>query len=231
MKVEIWSDIACPFCYIGKRHFEKAVQSFSDDANIEVEWRSFELDPNAKKDYEDDLYTLLANKYGQTREWAINSAESMRQKGKDIGLEFNFDDTISTNTFDAHRLIHLAKSHGKQNEIEEALFEAYFRNGKHIGNQEVLLDIGERIGLDEKELRSMLDSDLYSKEVRDDEALSQQFGIRGVPYFVINRKYGISGAQPVAHFVQVLEKAQQDDSPLIVDNVEKGDSCDVDGCD
>ena len=203
MKVEIWSDIACPFCYIGKRHFEKALESLPFKESIDVEWKSFELDPYAIQDYEDDLYTLLANKYGQSREWAVNSAENMKERGKDVGLTFNFDETISTNTFDAHRMIHLAKSKGLQDDAEEALFEAYFRDGRHIGTKHVIREIGREIGLDDQELSTMLNSDMYAKDVIEDEQLSQQFGIRGVPYFVINRKYGISGAQPVSQFVEV----------------------------
>lgn len=228
MKVEIWSDIACPFCYIGKRHFEKALASFPNE-EIEVEWKSFELDPNAQKEYEDDLYTLLANKYKQTREWALESATSMKQKGKDVGLDFNFNKTISTNTFDAHRLIHLAKSKGKQDEAEEVLFKAYFTDGKHIGNPEVLPEIGSAIGLEASEVKQMLVSNLYAEEVRADENLSQEFGIRGVPFFVINRKYGISGAQPVDHFIDTINKALSEESTIIVDKGDE-DVCGVDGC-
>ena len=229
MKVEIWSDVACPFCWIGKRHFEKAVSKL-DLKDVEVEWKSFELDPYAKKDYEDDIYTLLANKYGQTREWALNSAEHMGQKGEEIGLEFNFDKTISTNTFDAHRLIHLAKSHGRQIEAEEALFKAYFKEGRHIGEKETLLEIGLELGIDKDEVEKTLDSEAYAEDVREDEQLSQQFRISGVPFFVINRKHGISGAQPVEHFVNMLNNAKSDEQgSLDVQNAE-GDSCGVDGC-
>lgn len=231
MKVEIWSDVACPFCYIGKHHFESAVKVLPQDSKIKVEWKSFELNPYAQKEYEDDMYTLLANKYGQTREWAIRSAESMKQKGKDIGLEFNFDITVSTNTFDAHRLLHLAKDAGKQNETKEALFEAYFRDGKHIGDHEALVSIGKSIGLQEKEIKSMLDSDQFTKEVREDEALSQRFGIRSVPYFVINRKHGISGAQPIDHFIEVLKKELDENTEIIPGDSKNEDTCSVDGCD
>ena len=231
MKVEIWSDIACPFCYIGKHNFERALKSLPKNSEIEVEWKSFELDPYAQKNYEDDIYTLLANKYGQTREWAVRSAESMKQKGQDIGLEFNFDQTISTNTFDAHRLLHLAKKAGKQNEAEEALFEAYFRDGKHIGNHEDLIAIGESIGLEEQEIKSMLNSDQFAREVREDETMSQQFGIRGVPYFVVNRKHGISGAQPISHFIDVLKKVLDEEAEIILEEDKDGNACDVDGCD
>lgn len=230
MKVEIWSDIACPFCYIGKHNFEKAVESLSFHENIEVEWKSFELDPHAQRDYEDDLYTLLANKYGQTREWAINSASQMKEKGEELGLVFNFNDTVSTNTFNAHRLIHLAKSKDLQNEAEETLFGAYFKDGRHIGNPDTLMEIGLEIGLKEKEIDSMLNSDMFEKEVREDEQLSQQFGIRGVPFFVINRKHGISGAQPISHFVEVMEKVQQEED-IVSPTGKSENACDMDGCD
>lgn len=229
MNVEIWSDIACPFCYIGKHNFEKAVESLYHHENIEVEWKSFELDPNAQRDYEDDLYTLLANKYGQTRDWAINSADNMKEKGKELGLVFNFDDTISTNTFNAHRLIHLAKSCELQNEAEEALFEAYFRDGRHIGNPETLMEIGLEIGLKKTDIASMLNSDLFANEVRADEQQSQQYGIRGVPFFVINKKYGISGAHPISHFKEVIEKAQNEE-PVVSPTENSENACDIDGC-
>ena len=229
MKVEIWSDIACPFCWIGKHHFEKAVHKMGL-MDVKVEWKSFELDPHANQDYEDDLYALLANKYGQSREWALNSAEHMRQKGERIGLEFNFDRTISTNTFDAHRLIHLAKTRGKQIEAEEALFSAYFKDGKHIGKKETLLEIGVALGMDKVEVKKTLESEAFSKDVRQDELLSQQFRITGVPFFVINRKYGISGAQPVEHFIKILNNAKTDEEDVQVDQNAEGDSCGVDGC-
>ena len=230
MKVEIWSDVACPFCWIGKHHFERAVEQMKLN-DLDVKWKSFELDPYAKQDYEEDIYTLLANKYGQTRELAINSAEYMKHRGKDIGLEFNLDDTISTNTFNAHRLIQLAKSKGLQNEAEEALFEAYFREGRHIGDPNTLLEIGQEIGIQKSEIEKMLNSDLFANDVRADEQLSQQFGIKGVPFFIIDRKYGISGAQPIEHFVDVLKKAQSDEAPTIANNENADHTCTIDGCD
>ncbi len=231
MKVEIWSDIACPFCYLGKHHFDEAVKSLPGDAEVDVEWKSFELDPNAERDIKEDLYTKLANKYGRDREWAVESSNAIADKGKALGLEFNMDKIVPTNTFDAHRLLHLAKSKGKQIEAEEALFEAYFRDGKHVGNHEDLIAVGKQIGLEEKDVKSMLSSDQFAEEVREDEALSREFRISGVPFFVINRKYGISGAQPVEHFVQMLSKAQNEEKELIMDTGEKGEACGVDGCD
>jgi predicted DsbA family dithiol-disulfide isomerase len=230
MKVEIWSDVVCPFCYIGKHHFEKAMDAFPNET-IDVEWKSFELDPYAQKDYEDDLYTLLANKYGQTREWAIRSAEQMKQKGKQIGLEFNFDISVSTNSFDAHRLLHLAKSKDKQIEAEEMLFEKYFKEGQHIGHHDVLEEIGQNLGIDKDEISAVLESNQFSEDVRSDEKRAQELGIRGVPYFVINNKHGISGAQPVEHFTEVLKKAIDEESEIVHENKNSGDSCDADGCD
>lgn len=229
MKVEIWSDVACPFCWIGKRHFESAVERLGLEG-VEVEWKSFELDPQAKYEYEDDLYTLLANKYNQTREWAQTMSEQMKQKGKTVGLEFNFEKTIPTNTFHAHRLLHLAKAKGLQNEAEEALFEAYFKDGKHISENETLIQIGMGLGIEESVIVNMLDSDQFAREVREDELLGQNFGIRGVPFFAVNRKYGISGAQPVEHMMEVLTKAFRDEMPLSVQDVEEGDACGIEGC-
>ncbi len=230
MKVEIWSDVVCPFCYIGKHHFEKAVESLPTDIEIEVEWKSFELDPYAQMDYEDDLYTLLANKYGQTREWAVNSAEQMKQKGSQIGLEFNFNNAIPTNTFDAHRLLHLTKSKGKQIEAEEALFIAHFKDGKHIGDHNVLMEVGQKLGIYKEEIRKMLVSDRFAEAVRSDEKRGGELGIRGVPYFVINQKYRISGAQPVSHFKEVLSKAIKEESLIIPNKGNSSGSCNVDGC-
>jgi predicted DsbA family dithiol-disulfide isomerase len=230
MKVEIWSDVACPFCWIGKHHFEAAIEQLGLK-NTEIEWRSFELDPHAQLQYDDDLYTLLANKYGQTRDWAVNMANDMKLKGRSIGLEFNFDDTKSTNTFDAHRLLHLAKSKGLQNEAEKILFKAYFKDGKQVGNRQELIEIGVEIGIDPMEVTQTLETDRFATEVRDDEQLGQELGIRGVPFFVVNRKYGISGAQPVEHFVNVLQKARSEEPTLIVEKDQQGESCGIDGCD
>jgi predicted DsbA family dithiol-disulfide isomerase len=230
MKVEIWSDVACPFCWIGKRHFESAVERLGLE-ELEVEWKSFELDPQAKQNYEDDLYTLLASKYKQTREWALTMSDEMKQKGKSVGLEFNFENTIPTNTFQAHRLLHLAKTKGFQTKAEEALFEAYFTNGKHISERETLIELGMSMGIEESEIAHMLDSDQFAKEVREDELLGQHFGIRGVPFFAVNRKYGISGAQPVEHMMEVLTKAYREETAIALQDVAEGDACGVDGCD
>jgi len=230
MKVEIWSDIACPFCWIGKRHFEQALAN-TGFQSIDVEWRSFELDPHAQHTYKDDLYTLLANKYGQTREWAVHMANDMKERGKTVGLEFNFDEVKSTNTLDAHRFLHLAKAKGLQNETKEKLFQNYFKQGKHVGEGDTLIQIAEELGMDASEVADMLESDRYISDVRQDEQLGHEFGVRGVPFFVIDRKYGISGAQPIEHFEQALKKASNESPNIVMTSAEGGDACDVDGCD
>lgn len=227
MKVEIWSDVACPFCWIGRHHFEKAVAQMKPE-NLRVEWRSFELDPSARREYDEDLYSLLAKKYGQPRSWAVESSDQLRAKGEQLGLTFNFDRVVPTNTFDAHRLLHLAKSKGM--ELEEAMFRAYFQEGKKISDPDTLLMVGVEAGMEKEEIHRLLNSDLFSNEVREDERLSREFGVRGVPFFVVNRKYGISGAQPVEHFIDVLTKAQDDELHEAMDEKQSGETCGVDGC-
>ena len=198
--------------------------------NVQIEWKSFELDPHAKKDNEDDLFTLLAEKYSQSRDWALAMSAQMREKGKLSGLEFNFEKVIPTNTFDAHRLVHMAKLKGLQNEAEEALFSAYFSKGLHVGDRKTLVDIGTSLGLAADETIEMLNSDRYKSEVKADEQLGRSFGVSGVPFFVINRKYGISGAQPVDHFIRVFSEARAEESPIIVETGNEGDACGIDGC-
>lgn len=211
MKVEVWSDIACPYCYLGKHHLEKALQEFEHREKVEVEYKSFELDRNAKINYNEDIFDLLAKKYGQTREWALKSAQSLANKGKEIGLQFNFEQLVPTNTFMAHRLIHFAESKGLGKEAKELLFEAYFRDGRHIGESEILVEIAKSLGFSQEETQAFLESDRYSAEVRDEEQLAARFGINGVPFFVINRKYGISGAQAVEYFKEALSKAFEEE--------------------
>jgi predicted DsbA family dithiol-disulfide isomerase len=207
MKVEIWSDVMCPFCYIGKRRFEAALQQFPNKDDIEVVYRSFELDPNAKRDVNQDVHDMLASKYGMSREEAKAKNDEVAGQAKDLGLTYNFDNMILTNTFDSHRLMHFAASYGKMQEMTERLFKAYFTDSKHIGDHETLAALAAEVGLDKNEAAKMLAGDEYTKEVRADEHEAGQLGIRGVPFFVINRKYAISGAQPVEVFLEALQKA------------------------
>lgn len=229
MKIDIWSDVACPFCYIGKRHLEAALEQFPHKDNVEVTWHNFELDPNAPKDNKEDQYALLARKYGMSREQAIENTERVAASGAAAGLAFDFDKVIPTNTFDAHRLIQFAAQHGKQDEMEERLFSAYFMEGKHISDKATLLAIAADLGLD---ATAVFSSDVYTNEVRKDEAEAQSLGIRGVPFFVFDRKYAVSGAQPVTAFTQTLQKVWEEANPAIelVQTGEKGATCDDESC-
>ncbi|MDZ7693945.1 MAG: DsbA family oxidoreductase [Balneolaceae bacterium] len=218
MKIEIWSDIACPFCYIGKRHLEQALDQFKHADEVDVVWHSFELDPEAKTETDKNIYEKLASKYGQSLEWAKQANEDLKQKAADVGIEFNPEKIIPTNSFDAHRLIKLADEYGLEDEAEEQLFNAYFTEGKNISNYDTLRQIGATLGLGKDDVETMLESEQYSDDVRRDEKEAQQIGVRGVPFFVLNRKYAISGAQPVHTFVEALEKCYADEQKQAVEN-------------
>lgn len=215
VKIEIWSDVQCPFCYIGKRHLEAALAQFPHADQVEIVWRSFELDPNASATSTRDLYDVLSTKYGQPRQWAINTSNGVAQQGKTVGLEFNFAKAIPTNTFNAHRLIHLAGQHGKAAQAEEALFAAHFTHGQNVGDPAVLQQIGASLGLPPQSVADLLASDQYGTAVRADEAEAQQLGISGVPFFLLNRQYAVSGAQPVSLFIDALNKAWAGAQPPI----------------
>ena len=210
MKIDIWSDVACPFCFIGKRNLEAALAQFPHRDEVEVTWHNFELDPTAQTDYKENQFELLAKKYGMSIEQARENTARVAQSGEAAGIRFDFEKVIPTNTFNAHRLIQLAKQHGLQDAAEEKLFKAMFEEGQHIGRNETLQAIAAAIGLDAAATADMLNSDAYTKEVRADEAEAQSLGIRGVPFFVLDRKYAISGAQPVDVFTQTLQKVQEE---------------------
>lgn len=206
MKVEIWSDMVCPFCYIGKRHFEEALQQFAYKNDVEVVWRSFELDPDAKRNYEGGFYAMLAEKFHTTPEKAKTMNERVIKMATDAGLTYNMDNAIPTNSFDAHRLVHLAAKHGLQDKAEEKIFSAYFTEAKHIGDKETLKSIATGIGLNAEEADKVLSGEEYSYDVRTDESEAHEIGVSGVPFFIFNRKYAVSGAQPTHLFSEVLQK-------------------------
>ncbi|OAH54353.1 disulfide bond formation protein DsbA [Domibacillus aminovorans] len=204
MKIEIWSDFACPFCYIGKRRFEQAIEQF--DGNVKVEFRSFELDPNAPRKADQDIHDMLAGKYGMTREKAKAMNDQMTEQAKEAGLDYQMDTIILANTHDAHRLSHYAKEQGKMVEFTERIMKAYFTESKHIADFESLAQLAEESGLLKEEVLNVLESGMYSDQVRADQKEAAQVGVRGVPFFVFNEKYAVSGAQPVESFLQVLHK-------------------------
>ncbi len=231
MKVEIWSDYVCPFCYIGKRKFEAGLQQFLNKEAVEVVYKSFELDPNARRDGNPGVHDMLAAKYGMSREQAVENTNNVTLQAKALGLDYYFDRTIQTNTFDAHRLTHFAASKGKHEEMTERLLKAHFTDTLHIGDHDTLADLAEEIGLDRTEVLHVLTSEAYVYEVREDEQEAGGLGVSGVPFFVINRKYAISGAQPSEVFLEALQKAWDEDHSLtVLGGSADGAVCTEDGC-
>lgn len=209
MKVEIWSDVMCPFCYIGKRKFEKALEQFSGASEVEVEWKSFQLNPDLKTEASKNINQYLAEVKGWSLEKAAEMNAHVTQMAKESGLDYQLDKAVVANSMDAHRLSHLAKKNGVQDALEELLFAAYFNQGKNTADHDVLTEIGIKAGLQHDEIASVLNSDTYTEEVNHDILVAQQLGVRGVPFFVFDRKYGVSGAQPSEVFLETLQKASE----------------------
>lgn len=207
MNIEIWSDVMCPFCYIGKRRFENALEQFHNKDEISIEWKSFQLMPGLKTDGDQNADEFLAEQKGVTIEHARAMNGHASQMAQDVGLNFNFDKAIPANTFNAHRLIHFAKAKGKQHEAEEILFRSYFTEGKNIDDYPTLVSLGKEIGLDIKELEAALKNESFTDNVLEDIYEAQQIGVRGVPFFVFDRKYAVSGAQASGIFLEVLQKS------------------------
>lgn len=205
MHIEIWSDIACPFCYIGKSRLETALKKLPD-LEASVSWRSFQLDPNASEQPELDIYDTLAKKYGKDRQWAKEMNKNVVEMAEKEGLDFNMDSIKPVNTFKAHRLLHYADKQEKQHEMKEALLKAYFTDGKDVGDMDTLAQLAGEIGLDEAEVKDFLNTQQFSDRVREDMDKARKIGIQGVPFFLINNKYGLSGAQPTEVFEEALQK-------------------------
>ncbi|MCH5585570.1 DsbA family oxidoreductase [Shimazuella sp. AN120528] len=218
MKIEIWSDFACPFCYIGKKRLEAALDQFEYKDDVEVIFRSFELDPNAPRDVDHDVHDMLAIKYGMSRKQAMAMNQNLGMQAKEVGLRFEFDTMILTNTFDAHRLAQYALSEGKMNEMVQELFRAYFTDSQHLGNHKTLAELAVKAGLDHDEVLKVLADGVYSEEVRADEKEASQLGISGVPFFIIDRKYAVSGAQSTDMFLRALYTAWKESQSLEVLN-------------
>jgi predicted DsbA family dithiol-disulfide isomerase len=207
MKVEIWSDVMCPFCYIGKRKFESALQQFEHKDNVEVVWKSFQLQPDMITDSTKNTTQHLAESKGWTLEHAREMTSHVTNIAKEVGLTYNFDKAIVANSFDAHRLVQLAKTKGKGDAMEEQLFKAYFIDGKNTADHTTLTALATAIGLDETEVKQVLATDAYSDKVREDIYQSQQIGVTGVPFFVLDNKYAVSGAQASETFLGALKQA------------------------
>ena len=214
MKVEIWSDIVCPFCYIGKRRFENALNKFSAKEEVEVVWKSYQLDPTVQHIPGMSIHQYLAERKGFGVEQAKEMNEHVTAMAAEVGLQYDFGKTVVANTFDAHRLIHLAAKHDLQDQAEERLFSAYFTEGKNIQDKLTLVELGVEIGLTKEDVLKVLDSGAFANDVRKDFAEAQKVGARGVPFFVFNEKYAVSGAQPTEMFLQVLEKVREEEVPV-----------------
>ncbi|MEX0771630.1 MAG: DsbA family oxidoreductase [Balneolales bacterium] len=210
MKVDIWSDIMCPFCYIGKRKFEHALEQFEHKNKITIQWRSFQLAPELETDPSKTTYEYLAEKKGWTLDYTKQVHAQLTESAREVGLNYNFDDAIPANSFNAHRLSHLAAKHHVQNEMEERLFFAYFTEGKNVDDEDTLVKLGVDAGVPAEEVREMLQNDLYTIQVHEDINKARQVGVQGVPFFVINNKYAVSGAQPSDVFLDALQKAWQE---------------------
>ncbi|GEN44564.1 DsbA family oxidoreductase [Alkalibacillus haloalkaliphilus] len=234
MKVEIWSDVVCPFCYIGKRRFEQALQQFNNGNEVEVTFKSFQLDPTVEKGQYDDIHQMLASKYQVPYEQGKEMNAQMAKQAKEVGLEFNFDSVIPTNTEDAHRLSQFAKQEGKLYELMEELMKAYFTKGLDVGDHGILLDTADEVGLNRDEASNVLESGAYLSNVRRDQQEAGQIGVQGVPFFVFNEKYAVSGAQSTESFLEVLNKVYEEEKSKpqvqVLNKDSKTEYCDGDSC-
>ncbi|MGW4346275.1 DsbA family oxidoreductase [Streptomyces sp. NPDC004690] len=237
MRVEIWSDIACPWCYVGKARFEKALAGFAHRDRVEVVHRSFELDPHRAKDDVQPVLTMLTEKYGMSEAQAQAGEDNLGAQAAAEGLDYRTRGRDHGNTFDMHRLLHLAKEHGRQSELLDALYRANFAEERSVfaEGDERLAELAVAAGLDADEVRRVLaDPDAYADEVRADEREAAQLGATGVPFFVLDRRYGVSGAQPAEVFAQALAQAWQEHTPLTLlqdgDGDGGADACGPDGC-
>ena len=207
MKIEVWSDYVCPFCYIGKKQLEKATKNSGYDGQIAVEFKSFLLDPTTPIDTEESIYTSLARKYNMSEQEVENMTKNVASRAKEVGLDYNFDDMKTANTTAAHRLAKLAAEQGKAEIYNERLMKAYFLEGEAIGRHDVLKRLAKEAELDMETVQRVLESNEYEEAIEQDIYEAQQIGVRGVPFFVFNNKYGVSGAQPQGLFEQTIEQA------------------------
>lgn len=209
IKIDVWSDIACPWCYIGKRNLESGLAATAEDDDaprVEVTYHSFELSPDTPVDFEGDELDFLSSHKGMPREQVQQMLENVTGVAKNAGLDYHFDILKHTNTVKAHELLHLAKAEGRQHEMAERLMAAYFTEGRHVGRIDDLVDLAVEVGIDPDVARRALESEEFLAAVRADQDQARQYGINGVPFFVIDGKYGVSGAQPADAFAQIARQ-------------------------
>lgn len=235
LKIEVWSDFVCPFCYIGKRTLEKALDKFEHKDQVNVTFKSYELDPGAESDESVSFLEKLAKNKSMSVEQVKQMNESIVQRAREVGLDYNFDNIKQTNTANAHRLMKYAETQGKADAYTERVLKAHFVESQFIGSRDTLVRLAAEVGLDEEEARDVLESEKFLTEVRVDEAETAQLGIQGVPFFVINRKYAISGAQPEEVFTNALSQIWEEEhqtTPLqTFDSATDGVACTDGNCD
>lgn len=232
MNVEIWSDVMCPFCYIGKRKFEQALAQFPQRDQVQVTWKSFQLNPNQQTEPNRSINDYLAEVKG----WSLDQAKAMNDRVSDmaseVGLTYHLDKAVVANSFDAHRLIQLAKTQGLSDAMEERLFLAYFTEGLNTADHATLLRLGTEVGLSAESVEQVLSSNQFADAVRQDIYESQQVGVRGVPFFVLNQRYAVSGAQAPETFLGALTTAWTEwkqTQPALTDLSADAPACDIDG--
>lgn len=231
LRIDVWSDIACPWCFVGKRRLEHALAEFPHQGEVEVVWRAFELDPAAPKERDPSVSHTerLAKKYGMSVEQARLRTEQLRGTAQREGLAFDFDHIRSGNMFDAHRLVHLGQRKGLQDAVKERFFRAYLEQGQLLSDHGTLLRLAVEAGLPEHEVTDVLASDQFAAEVRADEAEAHELGISGVPCFVLDGRYAVSGAQPAQLLLSALHQAWAEREPAAPEYAE-GAVCGPDGC-
>ena len=233
MRIEIWSDVVCPWCYIGKRRLEKALAGFEHADQVEVVYRSFELDPSAPQHGHEPTLTTLARKYGRSEAEMRQMMQHVSDTAAEEGLAFRLLDNVHTNTVDAHRLLHLALESGgpaQQRDLKEALLAAYFTRAEDVGDHAVLTAAATTAGLDAGRVAEVLSGEEYADAVAADVAQARAYGATGVPFFVVDERYGISGAQPTEVFSQVLTQAWAESHPVLQTVGGDADACGPDGC-
>lgn len=219
----------CPFCYIGKRHLEAALEDFPQKDEVEIVWKSFQLNPDMPESSEENVYEYLAKAKGISLEQSKQMHERVEEMAANAGLDYNFDIAKVANSFKAHRVLQLAKRKNLGDELKEALLEAYFIKGKNTSDFNTLVELATSVGITEAEVELALNEEQFASYVNQDIDEARQIRVQGVPFFVFDRKYAVSGAQPVEHFKATLEKVQAESSSFINTSPEQGDSCDVDG--
>lgn len=233
MNIEIWTDYMCPFCYIGKRNLERALSQFAHRDKVKVIHRSFELDPHAQRNTQANMYEWLAQKYNLSLERAKEMSAGVAGYAEKSGLHYQFDTMVPTNTFDAHRLTHFAAQLGKAEELAEILFKSVFMDGLAIGERDVLVELASEAGLDQEAVASALAGDDFAREVRMDQEQGSKLGISGVPFFLLDQQYSVSGAQPVEVLLEIMNEVwdkKKAETAVKAEDREKDAVCGIDSC-